>query len=154
MNKKIIIVSFISIVAVLFIFLDIHPFQRQENQTNVVEIGSTEIPVEVVKRTEDLEQGLSGRESLNENKGMLFVLPERKIASFWMKDMKFSIDIIWIDDEEVVYIVEDAGIPTTSNIPTYKPDRAATHVLEVNSGFVKKHELKVGDKVTLQISPD
>lgn len=154
MNKKIIIVSLISALAFLFVYLDIHPFSKQEKQPDFVKISSAEIQVEVVKKTKDLEQGLSGRESLDENNGMLFILPERKIAPFWMKDMKFSIDIIWIDNEAVVYIVEDAKIPISSSIPTYTPDKPATHVLEVNAGFAKKYNVKIGGKVTLSILSD
>jgi len=146
-NKKIIIVSFISIVAVLFIFLDIHPFQRQENQTNVVEIGSTEIPVEVVKRTEDLEQGLSGRESLNENKGMLFVLPERKIASFWMKDMKFPIDIVWISSDKKVVKVEANVSPSTYPMLFKNDNELAQYVLELQAIRAKDLNIELGTPV-------
>ena len=66
-----------------------------------------------------------------------------------MKDMKFPIDIIWIDKGTIVYIVEKAPVPARDNIPAFTPDKLATHVLEVNAGFVSKHNIKIGDRLEI-----
>ncbi len=89
-------------------------------------------------------RGLSGRKSLTENESMLFVFDQPGKHSFWMKDMNFSIDIIWIDEDlRVVYIKENAT--PTSYPETFGPDENAKYVLEVVAGFSEKNNLKVGD---------
>lgn len=115
----------------------------------ILDINGTKITVEIAKTPAELERGLSGRTSLGEREGMLFYLPERKIATFWMKDMKFPIDIIWIDNNTIAYFVENAAIPIGNGIPTYTPDKPATHVLEVNAGFIAEHNLKIGDELEI-----
>ena len=55
------------------------------------------------------------------------------------------IDIMWIDDDKIVYIVENASLPRGDNIPSYMPVVPANKVLEVNAGFVKKNNIKLGD---------
>jgi len=67
-----------------------------------------------------------------------------------MKEMKFSIDIIWIDNGKVVGFVENAPLPTDNEIPTFSSPSPVTHVLEVNAGFVNTHSLKVVDKVVYE----
>ncbi len=114
-----------------------------------VEINEKLITAEIAKTPQQITKGLSDRKSLPKNEGMLFFLGGRRIATFWMKDMLFPIDIIWIDNERVVYIIENAQPPNVSSTPTYTPDKPSTHVLEVNTGFAQKHNIKVGAKVTI-----
>ena len=83
---------------------------------------------------------------LKENEGMLFVFNHADKYSFWMKDMNFPIDIVWIgEDMHVVYIKKNA-LPT-SYPETFTPNQDAKYVLEVISSFSEKNNLKVGDKV-------
>ena len=78
---------------------------------------------------------------------MYFVLGEKKIATFWMKDMLFSLDIIWIDNGKIVGINENVSVPTNDIIPTYTSTQPITHILEVNAGFASKHNIEVGSTV-------
>jgi len=110
-------------------------------------IGDTKIIVEVADTKESLIQGLSGRKSLEENSGMYFVLGEKKIATFWMRDMTFPLDIIWIEDGKIVEINENAPVPTNDITPTYTSTQPVTHVLEVNAGFASKHNIELGSTV-------
>ncbi|MCX6751552.1 MAG: DUF192 domain-containing protein, partial [Candidatus Nomurabacteria bacterium] len=90
------------------------------------------------------EKGLSGRKSLNEDQGMLFVFYKSEIYPFWMKDMNFAIDIIWIDEDfRVVFIKKNAS--TQSYPETFTPNQNARYVLEGSAGFSEKNNLKVGD---------
>ncbi len=90
--------------------------------------------------------GLSGRESLDEDRGLLFIFDQPGIYSFWMKDMNFPIDIIWISsDLKIVYIKPDAS--PLYYPETYKPEADAQYVLEVVAGFSEKNNLKIGDSV-------
>ena len=95
------------------------------------------------------EQGLSGRLSLSPDTGMLFVFNEPSKPLFWMKDMNFPIDMIWITpDMKVDYIKKDA-LPDLYP-ETYGPsasDGEAEYVLETTSDFSDNNNLKIGDSV-------
>jgi hypothetical protein len=94
----------------------------------------------------DKAKGLMFREGLGENEGMLFTFDEEGIYSFWMKNMKFPIDIIWLDkDFKVVHIEENVQPCTTNYCPTYKSNLPAKYVLEVGAHFSSSHSLNVGD---------
>jgi uncharacterized membrane protein (UPF0127 family) len=109
-------------------------------------IGETAITVEVVSSEDDMRKGLSGRDKLLNNHGMLFVFPDVAYHGIWMKDMRFSIDIIWLNEQsEIVYIERNLGPDTYPEI--FRPSRQAKYVLEVNSGFVDQHFLRVGDSL-------
>jgi uncharacterized membrane protein (UPF0127 family) len=112
-------------------------------------IAGVRLSVEVVDTLAERGRGLSGREMLPENNGMLFVFDTPGRYGFWMYGMKFPLDIIWIDERlRVVYFVENAQ-PCVNICETYEPPADALYVLEVNAGFVKKYGLKVGDVVEL-----
>jgi uncharacterized membrane protein (UPF0127 family) len=112
-------------------------------------IAGVRLSVEVADTPAERGRGLSGREMLPENSGMLFVFDTPGRYGFWMYGMKFPLDIIWIDERlRVVYFVENAQ-PCVNICETYEPPADALYVLEVNAGFVKKYGLKVGDVVEL-----
>jgi hypothetical protein len=116
-----------------------------------VKIAGQNIKVELALTPAQQEQGLSSRqglaEGLAENTGMLFVFTNPGKYPFWMKDMNFPIDIIWLDENgNIVYIKKDARPELYPE--TYGPgpsDSEAKYVLEVISGFSDKNNLKVGD---------
>ncbi|MCX8009091.1 MAG: DUF192 domain-containing protein [Patescibacteria group bacterium] len=92
--------------------------------------------------------GLSGRKTLPENHGMLFVFPRKDHHSFWMKDMKFPLDFIWIDDTTVVDITENVPPSNVGEPPTVlSPKYPVNRVFEVRAGTVEKSNIKVGDTV-------
>lgn len=97
-------------------------------------------------------KGLSDRDSLEENQSMLFTFPNADFHSFWMKDMRFPIDIIWIKGAEVVDITENAanepGVPD-NNLKTYSPNKPADRVLELKSGWASRNGLKIGDLIEI-----
>ncbi|OHA15639.1 MAG: hypothetical protein A3H57_00190 [Candidatus Taylorbacteria bacterium RIFCSPLOWO2_02_FULL_43_11] len=111
-------------------------------------VRGVEVFVEIAKTNEELSRGLGGKETLFPNTGMLFVFGEDGIHSFWMKDMKFAIDMIWINKNgEIVDIKEDAKPEFFPE--RYSPRSNARFVLEVQSGFSKKHQINIGDRVLL-----
>ena len=116
-------------------------------------IGGKTLSVEVAKSSLDRMRGLSGRESLGENEGMIFIFDKAGNYGFWMKDMKFPIDIIWIKSGEIAGFSENAvpelGHSIWSLKLYYPPDRV-DEALEVQAGFVEKNKIKVGDAVRLQ----
>ena len=123
---------------------------------NEIEIAGQRIKVILAQTPETRAQGLSGRSYLREDEGMLFVFSAQggsasggdRTPRFWMKDMLFPIDIIWIDENlKVIYIKKDAR--PESFPETFGPDAEALYVLEVAAGFSEKHNLQVGDRVEL-----
>lgn len=117
----------------------------------VVKIGKNVIEVEVAATPTAQFKGLSWRKSLEENKGMLFVFGSPSFYAFWMKDMMFPIDIIWIAGDEIVDISRNLPPARENFMPTYTPAEPANYVLEVNAGWADRHGIKIGDKVKIEI---
>jgi uncharacterized membrane protein (UPF0127 family) len=114
-----------------------------------VTIGEKSIRAEIADTEVERSNGLSGRASLEKGTGMVFVFDEAKKHPFWMKDMNFSIDIIWIDDGKIVDITYQARPEEKDSkyLTIYKPDVPAKFVLEVPSGYSKENDIKEGDLV-------
>ncbi len=105
--------------------------------------------VDVADTGELRTQGLSGRSSLGENAGMFFLFPKAGMYGFWMKDMLFPIDIIWISHDRVVGVSEHVLPGTSPERHVYYPPKFVDKVLEVHDGFVAKYKIAVGDTVTI-----
>lgn len=98
----------------------------------------------LARSLEERAKGLSGRVGLKENEGMFFVFPKEGLHGFWMKDMLFPIDILWLNKErKVVYIVEN--VKPNSYPKIYYPDKPALFVVELPIYTVSKTKVKVGD---------
>lgn len=126
-------------------FLWLHPMRIKVDQASVkVEIRDTEAGRNL---------GLSGRTSLGENEGMLFVFNQPAAYEFWMKDMNFPLDFVWINNGLVVDLSEHIPAPDKlANEPpmTVRPKEPVNWVLEVNSGWIERHQIKTGDQVYRQ----
>ncbi len=149
MLKKNIFFSLILVIFLIAIFFLIN--NNSSKNTEVGQIQSVKIAgkilkVELALTQKEQEQGLSGRDNLKEDEGMLFVFSHIDKYSFWMKDMKFPLDIIWLsEDFHVIYIKENA---TPESYPeSFSPSLYSKYVLEVNALFSLKNNLKVGDEV-------
>jgi len=147
MNRKklsvLIFLVFVFLLAfLLFKKLEISP------KTPFVQIGKTKIQVTLAQTEAERTQGLSGTKSLGENQGMLFVFEEPARYGFWMKDMNYSLDLIWIDEKnQIVDITEN--VPPESFPKIFQPAREVKYVLEVNALFSRQHNIRVGDFVKL-----
>ena len=123
-------------------------FKKLFNQENYVVLAETHVIVDIVDSKSERAKGLSGRTSLKPDAGMFFIFDTVGKHGIWMKEMKFPIDIVWIDQNmEVVYIENDVSPDTYPK--TFAPTSPARYVLELNAGFVKKYGIKVGDQATL-----
>ena len=119
--------------------------------TTPLRVGSQQILVEVADTDDTREQGLSGRPGLTDAEGMLFDFSEQGASSvgFWMKDMKFALDLIWINDHKIIGITPNVPPQSdaTAQLPIYYPPSLVTEVLEVRAGWAAAHSLQVGDEV-------
>lgn len=109
-------------------------------------IKGTYLSVEVADTAEKHQRGLSKRPSLANGEGMLFVYDQPLTPSFWMKDMNFSIDIIWIGEDKKIVFIHHNVIPDTFP-QTFSPPSPVKYVLEVQSGFSKARGISSGDIV-------
>lgn len=147
-KKNIVILSVISLVLVVVVFLVILFYPLVLKNGNIkVRIGSVEWLVESASNDFSRAKGLSGRERLGENNGMLFVFPKKDTHRFWMRGMKFPLDIIWIKDRRVVGFSTDLPPANFMNMEFYSPPEPVNLVLEVNAGSVEKYGIKKGDEV-------
>jgi uncharacterized membrane protein (UPF0127 family) len=116
-----------------------------------IKIGDNELNVEVVKGSVSLKKGLSDRDEIGSD-GMLFILDSEQKIAFWMKDMRFALDMIWIKDGKVIEISRDVPIPEAREdkmLTLYSPKDSVDQVLEVNAGESEKLGITVGDEVTI-----
>ena len=121
---------------------------RNESGIARIEIAGRTITVSVADMPEERERGLGGREGLAPDEGMLFVFPEDGMYSFWMKDMHFAIDILWISYDGVIVDIRQNVSPDTSPA-TFTPRTEARYVVELPAGYSEEYNLRSGDIVRL-----
>ncbi|MCH7882886.1 DUF192 domain-containing protein, partial [Patescibacteria group bacterium] len=102
--------------------------------------------IELADTSEKRVHGLSGRDKLFENQGMLFIFDKPDFHSIWMKNMHFALDIIWIDEEWRVTDITKNALPE-SFPQTFQPTSLTKYILEVNAGFTEKNRIRIGDRV-------
>ncbi len=115
-------------------------------QRELIAIGGTLITADIADTEEKRALGLSGRKALLPDTGMLFVFDTPGSHNMWMKDMHFSIDILWLDETHTIIHIERRVSPDT--YPTlFGSPIPASYVLEVPSGFTRLHNVRIGDIV-------
>ena len=104
--------------------------------------------VDVMRTDAERTQGLMFRKGLDQGQGMFFVFDAEDIYPFWMKNMLFAIDIVWLDKEKrVVYAAANVPPCVTDPCPVYKPSAPAMYVLEIPAGDVARYSIKPGDRL-------
>jgi uncharacterized membrane protein (UPF0127 family) len=110
--------------------------------------GSIDIPVSIADTEQSRDQGLSDTASLPVDAGMLFVFESTGKPGFWMKDMQYPLDFVWLNDNlEIVDITPTVAVDTFPSV--FYPSQPIRCVLEVNAGFSTAHSLKIGQKFEL-----
>jgi uncharacterized protein len=152
MNNKWLYLMIILFVFVSAIILSIYILsQGDSGRTGTVVLESGfEIDVEVADTQLGQINGLSNKESLEDDAGMLFVFNRPSEPSFWMKDMLFAIDIIWINNNRIIGYDKNLQ-PEYPAKTHYSPKFPINSVLEVRAGFVEKHGLKIGDELDISL---
>jgi uncharacterized protein len=141
--KKLLILAVAS--AALYISFAYFPHSLARGQAS---IGDTVIDVEIADTPEERLLGLSGRDSLKEGQGMLFILDEPGRPGFWMKDMKFAIDIIWIGEDGRVLSI-DEGVGPETYPENFAPAEPVKYVLEVPAGFSDTAKIELGEILSI-----
>ncbi len=130
------------ILALLAIVSLVHANDAPRRQ---LQVGGTIVMVEVADGPEERARGLMFREGLGEGEGMLFVFERDGLHPFWMKNMRFPIDIVWLDsDGRVIHLETDVPPCPGPPCPLYTPRVSARYVLEVGANSAR---VRLGDRV-------
>jgi uncharacterized membrane protein (UPF0127 family) len=155
-SKKMIIFGIVLILIALGVFAVWRTVFSRPNPPlpmNSVRIGKTNFMVELAATMAEQSRGLSGRQSLADGTGMLFHFNRPGVQSFWMKDMNFPIDMIWIGGGKVLGFAQNAkpqpGTPLWG-LKIYTSPGGVDAVLEVPAGTVAKDEITVGAPVVIK----
>lgn len=120
-------------------------FTNQEDSVKITLPSGAVVDAETASTTEQQTRGLSGRTNLEG--GMLFIFERQESYGIWMKDMNFTIDIIWLDENKEIVTIQENATPE-SYPKTFFPSRPSLYVLEVNSGTVSAENLAVGQTLS------
>jgi hypothetical protein len=104
------------------------------------------IQAEIADTPALLEKGLGGRDSLPADRGMLFMFSQAGKYGFWMKDMRFPLDIVWMNADKTVVRV-DSSVPPDSYPDLYGPPVPVKYVLEMNAGMAEKTGIVDGTRL-------
>lgn len=120
---------------------------NKKSLTKSVRIKDSLFTVEIADNAITQARGLSGRDRLERDNGMLFIFSDEAIRSFWMVGMKFPLDIIWIRDNAIVGITRDLPPATAENMQISSSPGPVDVVLEINAGLAAELGIRVGDSV-------
>ena len=138
--------TIIEIIIFALVFIAIILFLSTITYKSEVIINGKVFEVQVADTNYLLEKGLSGRKSLSEDEGMFFIFDKPGKYGFWMKEMKFPIDIIWIDSNfKIIHIEKSVKLDTYPKV--FYPPTPAMYVLEILTGQSLKTNLTIGDSV-------
>jgi len=134
------------ILAILLNYVFSEVYSAKGNRIKRVYVKNNLVKAEVVKSKEKIEKGLSQRKSLAEGRGMLFVMPTIDYQRFWMKEMLFPIDIIWIANGKVIGFDKNISFKDSRIFTSPAP---ASYVLEVTAGFCDKYKIEINDALKM-----
>lgn len=134
----------------LIILLVIIWYLPKNNETkSSITINGKTFVVDVAKTNKQKEKGLAIYDTLPLDKGMVFIFKYPDYYAFWMKDMKFPIDIIYIKQNKITDIYKNVPTPTGKGekLPIIRPKEKSDTVLEINANLSDKYNFKIGDLV-------
>lgn len=134
------------IAVIVFLLLTLSACNNPTKNSTIT-INGERLIVETVSSQADQARGLSGRSSLDQDRGMLFIFNDYKDRTFWMKGMEIPLDIVWIKDDIIVGAATSVPVPTSSVLLRYHSPEPVDAVLEVNAGWLEAHNIKVGSKL-------
>lgn len=139
--KKLVITGLIMLLGFAFYYYVQHPLSA------TAVINNTTFILELAVTPQEKEKGLGGRKALLPKHGMLFNYDHKEQFGFWMKDMQFPLDFVWIDGTTVVDLTQNVPVYTESKITTVQPQVPVDKVLELNAGEIEQYNIKIGDTI-------
>lgn len=155
MKKYLVIIGSILFVLVVVFFLQslIRDSIGIFTRTATVKFNDKALKLEIVDDPKTREIGLSEKKSLGKDSGMLFVFETAGIYPFWMKDMSFPIDIIFLNGNKIVTIYANVPAPkkNSQSLLLYPPKEPADKVIELNAGKAKEYDLHEGQTLEIKL---
>ena len=140
-----------ALLAIILGFFILAPPPKADKKAQVIFDNGVKVKVERADSYAERQEGLMFRDKLKDGHGMLFV--NVGTPSFWMKNMKFPLDLIFISkDKKIVDIKQNFQPCLVENCPAYYSIAAAKYVLEVNAGFVEKNKILIGEFISFSCS--
>lgn len=136
------------IIGVLFLTFTVWFYIKHPLNTRLL-INGHIITVELAVTPQEKERGLGRRKTLAPDHGMLFLNDHKETYNFWMKDMQFPLDFIWISDKTIVDITQNVQPPPIAPLQAIEPKIPVDKILEVNAGTVEKLGVKIGDVIQI-----
>lgn len=112
-------------------------------------INGNKISLEVADNDYLREKGLMYRNSIGENQGMIFIFDRQDYVNFWMKNVKFPLDILFISGDKIAKIYNMADVCRKDPCPFYPSKSKVSYTIELKGGFCRKNKIKTGQKVFL-----
>ncbi len=137
-------------VLLLFLIVGVTSIPKTNGSTIQSKFGNKLYNLEIAKSEAEHVKGLSGRNKLPLNSGMLFVFNSPQIQCFWMKDMNFNLDILWLDSSKHIIFIKQ-NLPPSSYPNSYCSDIPAKYVVELNAGETQAHNIKLAQTVDLNL---
>lgn len=145
--KNIVIGIIISVLLIIILIVFGRPKEKSLPNSIGLTIKHQDYYLEIAQNSLQRAKGLSGRDQICSNCGMLFVFKKEGIYPFWMKNTKIPLDMIWIDSDNKV--VKIATALETNSEKEYANDKPAKYVIELNANEVFKLDLKIGDTIPI-----
>ena len=144
--------------AITLLFATLLPFpscSQAEDQLLPVQLpGGTVIYAEIADSPKKRAEGLMYREHLAKDRGMLFTFQQAQPWTFWMKNTKIPLDIIWMNEKkQIIHIARAVPICTRTDdsCPQYQPNDPAMYVLELGGGEAERLKLEKGSKLQFKL---
>jgi uncharacterized membrane protein (UPF0127 family) len=140
------VIIFCAVLVPMFVTQSILKQEKTKNEINQSQKTNISFPqnLEIAKTTQERSIGLMNRDSLCDTCGMLFVFDSSAIQSFWMKNTKIPLDMVFLDETGKVVTIHQKTTPFQES-PSYQSTKPAKYVLEVNSGWSQQFSLATGD---------
>jgi uncharacterized membrane protein (UPF0127 family) len=145
--------SVASCILLIFLLITSRSAGAQEKDVVRIYFPSGEFVVaELALSGEQRAKGLMFRDDIAANRGMLFIFEDEAIHSFWMRNVKFPIDILWLDREKrIVHMAKQVPPCKRDPCPTYSPVRPSVYVLELRAGRSEQLGIRIGDRIEFRV---
>jgi uncharacterized membrane protein (UPF0127 family) len=140
-------VRLVSMLTIMVVLLVVAGVTSNKNKKELLAMGSQTFTYEIAKTTNQRQDGLSGRPDMAKDHAMIFVFQQQGNYCFWMKEMHFPLDIVWLDSSKHVVHIEQ-NLSSDTYPKQYCPNKPALYTIEVNAGVAAKTGVRVGDSVS------
>ena len=115
-----------------------------------IELGEHKIKAEIARGPAEQARGLMYRREMDWDKGMLFVYPDERVVSFWMKNTFIPLSIAFIDRQgEIVHIAD----MKPQDLSSHRSPQPVLYALEMNQGWFEKAGVRAGDRAVFELPP-